>query len=241
MSDRSFAFLGSGEFEPWHDEVDRWLLDRSGGDGSVLIVPTASAPEGDQVFDDWGAKGLAHYERLGVPASVLPLRTAQDASRPELVAPLDRASFVFFSGGNPSYLARVLDGSPFWDRMCKRLDDGLGYAGCSAGVACLTEMTYDSDTQELDAVWQRGLGFLSGGALFGPHWDIVDSWVPGARAFITASTPEGGVLIGLDEGTAMAGDGSRWSVHGRQQVHVYRDGTWTTHEPGSSFDLLLLQ
>ena len=40
---RSFAFLGSGEFQPWHEGIDRWLLDRADGDGSVLVVPTASA------------------------------------------------------------------------------------------------------------------------------------------------------------------------------------------------------
>jgi cyanophycinase len=240
MTARSFAFLGSGEFEPWHDDIDRWLLDRSDGDGSVLVLPTASAPEGDEVFDRWGSKGLDHYARLGVPASVIPLKTADDAARPDLLEQVERASVIFFSGGNPSYLARVLDGSPFWDRMCSRLDDGLAYAGCSAGVACLTDMTYDSDTQELDAVWQRGLGFVGGGALFGPHWDIVDSWVPGARDFITASTPQGGVLVGLDEDTAMVGDGASWTVHGRQRVHVYRDRAWTTHEPGARFDLTLL-
>ena len=43
MSGLSFGLLGSGEFEPWNDEVDRWLLDRATGDGSVLILPTACA------------------------------------------------------------------------------------------------------------------------------------------------------------------------------------------------------
>lgn len=240
MSDRAFAFLGSGEFGPWHDEVDRWLLGRADGDGSVLIAPTASAAEGDDVFEGWGAKGLEHYDRLGIPAEVVPLKTRDDAERPELVDRVDRASMVFFSGGNPWYLSRVLDGSAFWDRMCDRLGSGLAYAGCSAGVACLTEMTYDSDTQDLQAVWQRGLGFVGGGTLFGPHWDIVDSWVPGAKEFITASTPEGGVLVGLDEDTAMMGDGTTWTVHGRQAIHVYRDGAWVSYRAGGGFELSLL-
>ena len=39
MSHRSFALLGSGEFEPWNEEVDRWLLGRADGrDGRVLIL-----------------------------------------------------------------------------------------------------------------------------------------------------------------------------------------------------------
>jgi len=62
--------MGSGEFEPWSAEMDRQVLDRANGDGRVLILPTASAKEGDEVFDGWAAKGLAHYSSLGIPAEV---------------------------------------------------------------------------------------------------------------------------------------------------------------------------
>ena len=36
------------------------------GDGRVLILPTASAKEGDEVFDGWGSKGLEHFDSLGI-------------------------------------------------------------------------------------------------------------------------------------------------------------------------------
>src|SRR5206468_3584981 len=52
-----FALLGSGEWQPWTDEVDRLLLERTTGDGTVLILPTASAPEGDRVFEKWAWLG----------------------------------------------------------------------------------------------------------------------------------------------------------------------------------------
>lgn len=240
MSGRAFAFMGSGEFEDWHRDVDRWLLERADGDGSVLVIPTASAPEGDDVFDRWGSKGLEHYGTAGIPAEVLPLKTREDAARPELIERLDRASLAFFSGGNPSYLSSVLEGSPLWDRLCSRLEAGLAYAGCSAGVACLTAKTYDTATQDFASVWRPGLGFVNGGVLFAPHWDIVDSWIPGAREFITASTPEGGTLVALDENTAIVGDGVSWTVHGRQRIHLYRSGAWTDHGAGASFELALL-
>src|SRR5439155_5875898 len=32
----TFGLLGSGEFLPWSEEVDRWLLERATGDGRVL-------------------------------------------------------------------------------------------------------------------------------------------------------------------------------------------------------------
>jgi len=237
VSGRAAALLGSGEFEDWHDEVDAWLLERSDGDGSVLIFPTASAREGEAVFDGWGRKGLDHFARVGIPAEVIPVRERADAMRDDVVARVGGASLVFFSGGNPSYLARVLDGTPLWEAIRARLTDGLAFAGCSAGVACLTGTTYDSDTDDIDEVWRPGLGYTEPGVLFAPHWDIVDTWIEGARSFIQRSTPLGGVLVALDEDTAMVGDGMSWNVRGRQGIHVFRDGTWSDHPAGSSFEL----
>ena len=80
------ALLGSGEFEPWTRELDRSLLDRAtSGDGTVAIVPTASALEGSR-FHDWAEKGLRHYSDLGVPARLVDLRGRDDADRADVVA-----------------------------------------------------------------------------------------------------------------------------------------------------------
>lgn len=239
MNPRTFALMGSGEFEAWHDEVDRWLLRHANGDGSVLILPTASAGEGDEVFDGWALKGLAHYERLGVPARVVPLRTRVDAGRSDLVDQLRAASIVFFSGGNPWYLSETLRDSAFCRAMVERLDDGLAYAGCSAGVACLAEVTFDSDSPDFEHVLKPGLGLVRR-TLFSPHWDMVDTWIPGASEFIAGSVPKGGRLVAIDEETAMFGDGSSWTVAGRSAVHLLQDGVWTDHGAGDTFSLQLV-
>ena len=237
---RAFAFLGAGEFEPWSEVVDRWVLERADGDGRMLILPTASAPEGAEVFEDWARKGLAHYARLGLPAEVLPIKTWEDAERDEHVEAVASASAVYFSGGNPYHLASVLRGSAFCRAMMERLDDGLGFVGCSAGVACLTETTYDTAVEDLTSgeVWKPGLSYVRR-ALFAPHWDVVDTWFPGAQAFIAASVAPGQTLVAIDEGTAMVGDGVGWSVLGRSGVHLLLDGTWSHHAAGARFELPL--
>jgi len=220
---RAFAFLGSGEFEPWTAEVDRWLLERA---------------EGDEVFDGWASKGLAHYRELGVPARVAPVRTREDADREDVVAMLRETSVVFVSGGNPWYLAETLRGSAFCRALYERLDDGLAYAGCSAGVACLTETTYDTAADEMRSgeIWKPGLGYARD-VLFAPHWDVLDTWVPDAQAFIVASVGPGETLVAIDEDTAIVGDGRVWEVRGRSAAYVYRDGAWDTHPAVSAFEL----
>lgn len=233
----SYSLLGSGEFEPWSAEMDRLVLDRATGDGRVLILPTASAKEGEEIYDGWGAKGLAHFESLGIPAEVVPLKTHEDAARAELVATLDGASVAYFSGGNPAYLAATLADTPFWNALREQMERGLAYVGCSAGVACLGDRAPDSDTQRFaNGFWEPGLGVFHG-VWFGPHWDALDTYVPGLADFIVSSVPSGECLFAIDERTAAIGDGAEWSVVGSAAVHIYRNGAWAHHAAGSSFSL----
>jgi cyanophycinase len=234
-----WSLLGSGEFSDWSEEADRWLLERADGDGRVLILPAASAPEGKDVFERWGSLGLAHLGRMGIPAEVVELKTREDADDPRIVDRLDGASVVYFSGGNPAYLAATLRDTGFWTRLLKELDRGMGYAGCSAGVACLTETTFDSDSLDLDQIYKPGLGLVPR-TVFAPHWDIVDTWMPGAGDFIVGSVPPGYVFVGLDEDTAMLGDGTSWEVVGKSGVHVRADGASATYRAGDRFELALI-
>lgn len=234
----AIAFLGSGEFEAWEEPVDRWLLARARvGDGRVLILPTASAHEGDAVFDGWAAKGLEDYGRLGIPSEVVPLRTRVDAFDASIVATLDRASLVFFSGGNPARMAAILDGTPFWSRLVAGLADGLAYAGCSAGAACLVDLTPDSDVDPRNAaLWKPGLRLFADVMLI-PHWDALDSYADGLTDLVVRSRGPGVTLLGIDEETAMVGDGACWTVTGRGAVHLLGDGTSSSHGSSESFGL----
>jgi cyanophycinase len=235
-----WSLLGSGEFQTWSEPVDQRLVAEADGDGRVLILPTASAPEGKDVFERWGSLGLAHFSRLDIQAEVLDLKTREDTDDPRLIERLEGASAVYFSGGNPAYLAKVLVDSDFFDALLKQMDRGMAYAGCSAGVACLNETTFDSDTPEVDQVFKPGLNLVPR-TVFAPHWDIVETWMPGATEFLVSSAPEGFTFIGLDEDTAMVGRGSSWEVIGKSGIHVRKDDDWATYRSGDRFELALIE
>ena len=127
-----FLLLGSGEFEPWSADVEARALEGAVGDGSVAILPTASAAEGDHVFERWGAMGLDHYAAAGVPAAVIAVKTREDALREDLAATVERASMLYFSGGKPSRLADILRDTPLLAAVRRAIDRGAVYAGCSA-------------------------------------------------------------------------------------------------------------
>lgn len=236
------ALLGSGEFLPWQAGVDRWLLERA-RPGTVLVVPTASAPEGDGVFERWASMGVAHYrDELGLAAEVLPLRTRADAERPELVARLDDAALVFFSGGNPAYVVHVLTGTPFWSALQRGMAGGLAYGGCSAGAACLGRVVPDSAASRRDGalVWEPGLGVLRRCCL-APHWDALETYRPGLTDEFLGSVPAGDRLLAVDERTALFGDGREWLVAGAGAVHVRDEtGGWRHAFPGEALRLELI-
>jgi cyanophycinase len=235
------ALMGSGEFEPWTEAVDRWLLERASGDGRILLLPTASAPEGDEVFGYWSQLGLAHYGDLGLPASVLPLKTREDARLAQMAGAVRGASMVFFSGGNPAYLAQVLEDTPFWAAVLEEMARGMAYSGCSAGVASLGQTAPDSSAQGLGAemLSRRGLGLFPG-ISFAPHWDALNTYVPGLREFILAAVPAGERLLAIDEQTALVGDGERWTVMGSGGAYLIDGGTERAFPAGASFGELLV-
>src|SRR5262249_39928266 len=71
--------MGAGELLPWSTGAELYALSAARG-GPVAVLATASAPEGDGVFERWAEMALAHYRSLGVPARVLEVKTRQHAS-----------------------------------------------------------------------------------------------------------------------------------------------------------------
>jgi len=234
-----FALLGSGEFLPWAREVDAWCAENATAPSErVLILPTASAPEGDEVFEHWGGMGAAHYTALGLSPQVLPLKTRADADRAELVDAVADSRLIFFSGGNPGYLATTLRDTPFWEAVLDAIAHGTALGGCSAGATAVGTTAPDVTsalTSVDDVVWVPGLPLFTR-AIVPTHFDAVDTFFPGLRQIIFDSRPADQILFGVDEDTAACGDGAEWTVLGKRAITIVNaDGTGPTeYMSGSS-------
>lgn len=232
---RTFLLLGSGEFEPWVAETELEAIGGATGDNSVVVLPTASATEGDQVFGRWSAMALGHYRSMGVTAEILPVKVRDDAQREDLAARAEAASMVFFSGGKPQHLAEVLEGTPLWTSILTALDRGAVYAGCSAGAMVASQAQTDRALRHgMGSGWLFGLGLVPG-VSFGVHWDRT-RWIPGARPFTTSRLAPGAWFVGIDERTAILGDGITWEVHGRGGVSVHHEGAGQVYRSGQRFE-----
>jgi cyanophycinase len=237
----AIALLGSGEFEPWARPVDAWCAEHAtAGTNRVLVVPTASAPEGDKTFRRWGTMGIDHYRAIGLAPEVLELRERADASKKEIVDAVHGASHVFFSGGNPGYLAETLHGTPFWDALVTAVTSGkTGLGGCSAGAAFLGSTAPYVAGDSLDH-WTEGTKLLPRAYIM-VHFDMLDTYVPGLRDTLLGMRPEGTTTVAIDENTALYGDGEHWQVKGSGSVWIGADGNdLEQHADGAALDLRLL-
>lgn len=218
------SLFGSGEFLPWARPVDEWCAQRArSASDRALVVPTASAPEGNDVFEHWGEMGLDHFRAIGLAPEVVPLHTREDASTTEIVDMVDGARMIFFSGGNPGYLAEAVQDTPFWEAVRAAVTSGAAIGGCSAGAVFLgTVAPYISDEGGLER-WVGGLCLLSRAYVM-PHYDMLESYATGLKRLVISQRPTECVAIGLDEETAMYGDGTHWQIAGKGSVWVSEDG-----------------
>ena len=185
------------------------------------------------MFDRWSELGLKHYQELGLDARALSLKTREDASRPEVVAGLEEASMFFFSGGNPLYLARALDGTPALDTITRAIGNGAVFAGCSAGAMVAGARVAGGFGPAFRHV---GLGLLPN-VRFGVHWNRMPGFVPGLKEFMISGGGRGDHFIGIDESTAIVGDGSRWRVFGLGGVDVRGASKRSRYRAGDEFEL----
>jgi cyanophycinase len=226
------ALVGSGEFLEPMRPVDAALLQRAGGD-RVVILPTASAPDGGDVPQRWIEMGVAHFQALGAAAEGVPALTRPDCHRPELVEAVRQADLVYLSGGKPDYLLEALAGTPLWQAVLQVLERGGVVVGCSAGAMVFGGWVPGRFSLRRWSLWKPAFGQVAG-AVIAPHLDEIPSWA--LEAFYRVR-PRRSYLIGVDGGTALFGDDAGWVVHGRGRVVIRGGGQSAIYRSGDAVPL----
>lgn len=211
----TLALVGSGEFLEPMRPMDQMLLQRAGG-ARVVILPTASAPDGGGVPQRWIEMGVAHFRALGARAEGVPALTRMDCLRPEFVEAVGQSDLVYFSGGKPDYLYRTLRGTALWQAVLDVLAAGGVLAGCSAGAMIFGSYMPDVNAFPPLVRWGPAFGLVPGTVVI-PHFDEI----PGALVSLAARlSPKGSTLIGVEGNTALVGCGGGWQVVGLGGVLV---------------------
>lgn len=226
------ALVGSGEYLPVMTEVEGLLIE--GRPPRYVQLPTAAAPEGERSLRRWLDLGAAQAARLGVEQIPVVVRDRAEADSPELASKVAGAGLIYLSGGSPTFLAQTLRGTLVWNTILEAWRSGSALAGCSAGAIALTGWV-PSMRAPLRSP-DPGLGVLPALRVL-PHFDKMIAWVPDLLTRALMRPPEGTVVLGIDEDTALVdltGAGRDWQVYGRQQVWMLADGARRGYPAGDA-------
>ncbi len=223
----ALALVGSGEYLPQMEETDRLLLDSLGGprEVRVAVLPTASGLEPGMPAV-WNERGVRHFTRLGARVTPLYLISRADAHDPEVLAELEAANLFYFSGGDPRYAVATWRGTPAWECVERRRQEGAVLAGCSAGAMMLGGYTLSvrRALQGEQPRWAPALKVLPHVVTI-PHFDRISRYVDGERLWdLVGDPPEELAVVGIDEETALVMLDGAWRVSGRQRVSVFTSG-----------------
>ncbi len=186
----------------------------------VAILPTASFPDGEEVFQRWATMGVDHFAALGAEVEPVLVRDRAEADDPAAAQAIGEADLVYLSGGKPGYLRSAMAGSAVGAALVVAHDRGAILAGCSAGAMVLAGHAFDFRVRLLPwpLRWGRGLGFAPGVSVV-PHYD---AWPEPMSALVALQAPRGSVVLGIDEETAVVGRDGAFQVHGASRVTVWR-------------------
>jgi cyanophycinase-like exopeptidase len=229
MSHAPVALVGSGEYLPVMTEIERGLI---AGRAPVYVqLATAAAPEGDDSLARWHRLGREQAERLGVEQVVVDVRTREDAESSALAHLVEGAGLIYLSGGNPAHLAETLRQTRVWHAIVEAHENGAAVAGCSAGAMALSDWA----PRMRDLVHSdqpTGLGLIPHVRVI-PHFDKMLGWVPDVLRNALLHKPDGTMLLGIDEDTALVGGPHEWEVQGRQSVWELGEGKRVEHRSGT--------
>ncbi len=235
------ALVGAGEFLAPMVEFDRGLLEATARSRPrVVILPTASAPDGESTFRTWPEMGVEHFTALGAEVEPVLVRTVAEGHDGAALQAIGEADLVYLSGGHARHLLRVLRESPLGGALAGAHARGAVVAGCSAGAMAIAGRTMDFRAiprlrlpLPFPIRWPIGLSIADGIAVL-PHYD---AWPEPLSALVALQAPRGSIVLGIDEDTAVVGRSGAWQVHGAGRVTVWRGRRRERFHTGEVFRL----
>lgn len=238
MNNGLIALLGSGEYLPVMDEVDRHLLASvkvNGRSPRVVCLPTAAGQEGDETIKRWSRLGLEHFQALGAEAAAPRIIDRQSADDPQWLPQLESADLIYFSGGNPRYLYETLQGSRAWYAAQKAWTRGAVYAGCSAGAMILAAKIPALRTATLKPI--NGFHIIPANYVI-PHFDRLRAIRAAVLLGLRRQLAKHAFILGIDENTALVGRREgEWTVMGPGKVYLITRKTTQEYTSGQTLTL----
>ncbi len=195
------VIIGGAEEKEGASPILTRFVQLAGGKRSHIVVVTVATELPQEVGDEY----IAVFRRLGATdISVLNVATRQEATEPKLLECIDKATALFFTGGNQMRITNLLAGTPLDTHSHARHRDGMVVGGTSAGAAVMADTMIVGGPALTHP--QSGTVQLSPGMSFLPGVVIDQHFAQRGRLgrLLSAVARHPGHLgIGIDENTAV--------------------------------------
>jgi cyanophycinase len=189
---------GAENKENDRDILERFLAVSGGEDADIVVIPAASrmhetGPRYERLFRELGAAQV----------TVMDFDTRRDCQEAGRLERLERASGIFFTGGNQLRLTTLLGGTPVAKLIRVRNAHGVTVGGTSAGASILSE--------HMIAFGDEGSAVISGSVRLAPGLGLTNRFIIDqhfrqrdrlGRLITALAYNPFAIGIGLDEDTA---------------------------------------
>jgi len=220
----SLALVGSGEYLPQMAEFEKSLIDdgvKNGKKPIYIQIPTAAGRESENRLKHWQDLGKEQAKKIGVESIFLPIYDRDAANNQEYADQIRDSALVYMSGGDPHYLSKSLLDTLVWKAVYENYLSGGSIAGCSAGAMVLSSHIPNFRLSKSEPT--IGLNLIPKIRVI-PHFDKFFKWIPESAAKILLNIPNDGILMGIDELTALTKRSglNSWQVSGKGKVHILK-------------------
>lgn len=218
QSQGQLVIIGGAEDKEGDCKILREFVRRAGGVNAHIVVMTVATEMPREVGENY----IRVFERLGA-ADIRIVDTVQreDASSSTYLEAVQKATGVFFTGGDQSRITSILKDTELDAAIHQRYQEGIVIGGTSAGAAMMPDVMIvegDSETNPRVNVVEMGpgMGFLPG--------VVIDQhFLQRGRLgrLLSALSQQPAVLgFGIDENTAVVVQDNKFEVVGEGAVTV---------------------
>ena len=213
------AITGSGEYLPGILNADKILLNKLSEKPNVLSFPTAAGKESESRIDYWSNLATEHFSKLEVEHENIRALKHNDFFDDHLLESVRNANFIYFSGGNPTYLYETIKNTPFMNEILKIHNNGGILAGCSAGAMIMGEKMI------------KGYGFnLVNNVIVIPHYgEAFYSWITNTVKVLNRGNFK---LLCLEKDTYFTLNENKIEIIGSNNVHIIFKDKHDTYKHG---------
>lgn len=212
------VIIGGAEDKDGDCIILREFVRRAGGVKAHIVVMTVATELPREVGEDY----TKVFERLGVEeVRIVDTVTREDASSSSYLEAIEKATGVFFTGGDQARITSILKDTEIDKLLHKRFGEGMAIAGTSAGAAMMPDVMIvegDSETNPRIEIVEmdRGMGFLPG--------VVIDQHFAerGRLGRLLSAVAQQPVVLGfgIDENTALVVNNNEVEVIGEGAVTV---------------------